>query len=204
VGGKIAVEPPSTVAGTSGYTGSHGVSVVATFVVPVDTSATSSALTFTQYGSRSIPTSLVLPCSGSGAVVFSPEPQSKTAQDVAVSVTYTNIAVVPTAAASAKLTSSRAIRVTEADNGRSYRLHKGDVMDVQLAGPSYAIWNEPTSSNQAVLQLTGGSCGATATGTFIAVATGKAEVTASATFKCSSVCAGPSLPAFGVTASVVG
>jgi hypothetical protein len=110
VGGTIAVEPPSTVAGPSGYTGSRGRSVVATFVVPVDTPPTNSALTFTQYGSQPIPSSLLLPCSGSGVVVFTPEPTSKTAQNATVSVTYVNIAVDPPTGANAGVTSSHTSR----------------------------------------------------------------------------------------------
>jgi len=46
VGGKIAVEPPSTVAGTSGYTGSSGHSIVATFVQPAATVTSASTTTF--------------------------------------------------------------------------------------------------------------------------------------------------------------
>jgi hypothetical protein len=96
----------------------------------------------------------------------------------------------------------RTIMVTEADNGHRYHLHKGDGLDVQLSGPSSSvIWTEPASSNQAVLQRTGGSSGATATGTFKAIAKGKVQVTATGTFTCTPPCPGP-IMLFEVTVSV--
>jgi len=125
----------------------------------------------------------LLPCSGSGTVIFAPEPTSKTAENATVSVTYGNITVVPPPATDA--TASRTILVTQADTGHTYRLHKGDVLDVQLTLPSGVIWTEPASSNQTVLQRTGGSSG---TGTFVAGSHGKAQVTALGTPNCSEVC----------------
>lgn len=94
-GQTIAVKPASTTAGTTGYTGTRGRSIVAAFVLPAAASTTNTSLTFTQYGSQAIPTSLVLPCSGSGLVVFSPEPMSKTAHSMSVPVTFGNITVDP-------------------------------------------------------------------------------------------------------------
>lgn len=94
-GQAIAVEPRSTTADTTGYTGTHGRSIVATFVVPVAVATTNYSVRFTQYRSQAIPTSLVLPCSGSGSVVFSPEPTSKTALSTSVTVTFGNITVDP-------------------------------------------------------------------------------------------------------------
>ena len=97
----------------------------------------------------------------------------------------------------------RTIMVTEADNGHRYHLHKGDGLDVQLSGPSSLIWTEPTSSNQAVLQRTGGSSGATATGTFVAIAKGKVQVTADGSPNCSGACPMLILQ-FQISVSVVG
>jgi hypothetical protein len=92
-GQTIAVEPPSSTATTTGYTGTHGRSITASFVLPVPTSTASAGLRFTHYGSQTLPTSLVLPCSGSGLVVFTPEPTSKTAHSTSVTVTFGNVAV---------------------------------------------------------------------------------------------------------------
>jgi len=204
VGGTIAVEPPSTATGSSGYTGSRGRSVVASFVIPVDLPpTTNTALTFTRYGSQSIPTALSLPCSGSGYVVFTPEPTSKTSQDITVGVTYENIAVDPPTPANTTATPSRTITVTQADSGRSYALHRGDHLIVQLTGPSFYIWTEPSSSNQAVLQRTGGSTGATASAAFVARSTGKATVSAIDNPNCYPQCLPPSR-LFEVGVSVVG
>jgi hypothetical protein len=91
--GTVAVEPPSTVAGRSGDTGSRGRSVVASFVVPVPATTPTSTLTFARYGSQPIPGTLLLPCSGSGSVVFAPGPTSKNARDATVSVSFVNVSV---------------------------------------------------------------------------------------------------------------
>jgi hypothetical protein len=203
VGGKIAVEPPSAVSGTTGYTGSRGHSVVATFLLPVPTTTAPAALTFTQYGSQPIPSSMLVPCSGTGVVVFSPRPTSKTADSTSVGVTFENIAVDPPTRGSTALGPARTIDVTQSDSGRTYRLHRGDGLDVQLSGPSGVTWTEPSSSDQAVLHRTGGSPGTTATGTFVARSRGRAQVTAWGTPTCSSIC--PTyIIAFQVNVVVVG
>jgi hypothetical protein len=179
-GQTVAVDPTSTVASTSGNTGSRGHLVVASFVTPTEAiPITATGVTFIRYGSQPIPTSLALPCSGSGDVIFTPEPPSTSARSATVSVTYENIA------AATEATASRTITVTLADSGHNYRLHRGDLLDVQLTGSSGVIWTEPASSNQAVLQRTGGSSG---TGTFVAGSHGKAQVTALGTPNCSEVC----------------
>ena len=67
-----------------GYTGSLGKSVVARFREDPSVSTT-----FTHYDTpQPIPTSLNLPCGGSGLVVFSPEPDSPTARSATVTVNY--------------------------------------------------------------------------------------------------------------------
>lgn len=174
-GQSIGVEPSP---GAHGYTGSVGTSIVAGFA--------NATVTFGEYATQSIPSSLALPCEGRGPVVFSPEPTSATARSVKVGVTYAAV-----------------LLLTQADSGNSYRLHKGGGLDVNLSGPSDVTWTEPVSSNPAVLQQTGGSSGATATATFTAVANGKAQVTATGTFSCSPVCTQPVL-GFEVNVSVAG
>jgi hypothetical protein len=69
-----------------GYTGSLGTTIVADFG---GTSATPQRLTFSYYGvQEAIPTSFLLPCYGSGTVVFSPEPTSPTAKSFTVTVNF--------------------------------------------------------------------------------------------------------------------
>jgi hypothetical protein len=201
VGGTLAVEPPATVAATSGNTGSRGRSVVATFVLPEVTPAANSALTFIKYGSKAIPNTVLLPCSGSGTV--SPEPTSKTAQSTTVTMSYGNITVDPPTSVTTQSAANRTITVTRTDSGRSYRLHKGDALDVQLSGSSGFTWTEPASSDQAVLQRTRGASGTSATGTFVANAKGRAQVTAIGTPTCSRPCP-TDIVAFQVSVTVVG
>lgn len=80
--------PPS--ASISGYTGSAATSIVASFTT---SSSTTAHFTFIAYGApQDIPTSIYLPCSGSGALSFTPEPTSGTARSDVVKVTFVNIA----------------------------------------------------------------------------------------------------------------
>jgi len=202
-GQTIAVEPPPTTASKTGFTGTRGKSITATFLLPAATAVTTSALTFTQYGSQTIPTSLTLPCFGSGAVVFSAAPTSKTAQSVSVTVSYANVTVDPPRVDGLSVTPSRTITVTLANSGQHFRLHAGDRLDVTLSGPSnLTTWTEPGTSDAAVLKRTGGSSGLTATASFVAKTKGKAQVTAFGSINCSPPCLPPIL-LFQVTVSVV-
>lgn len=162
--------------GAHGYTGSAGTSIVARF--------SGESVVFGEYETQAIPSSPALPCEGTGAVVFSPQPTSATARSTTVGATYAAV-----------------LLLTQTDSGKTYRLHTGGGLDVQLTGPSDVTWTEPVSSNPAVLQQTGGSSGTTATATFAAIAKGKAQVTATGTFPCSQVCAQPILE-FEVDVSV--
>jgi hypothetical protein len=92
-GQDVTVSLPATTSTSVGYTGSKGHAVTARFIS--SSAANTSTLTFTKYGSQAIPTTFTLPCSGSGTVVFSPAPTSKTAQSVTVSVSYGNVTVSP-------------------------------------------------------------------------------------------------------------
>lgn len=77
---------PSSSAARVGNTGSRGQSVVAQFVTT--SAASASSVTFTQYGSQPLPTTPLLPCYGSGVVVFTPKPTSPTAHSATVTVKY--------------------------------------------------------------------------------------------------------------------
>lgn len=58
------------------------------------TTATNTPVILRDYAvSAPIPTSLTLPCSGSGTVAFVPEPTSPTAHTATVTVTFTSIGV---------------------------------------------------------------------------------------------------------------
>jgi len=190
----IGLTPAPSTATTTGFTGSRGKSIVTRFGGTV----TSKAVTFTTYGTQAIPTSLAVPCSGSGSVSLSPRPKSKTARSASVMVTYENIAVTPTARSI-----GRTITVTQADSGKSYRMHKGDRLDVALTGPASYTWTEPTSSNSTVLQRKSGSSGSQASGLFVAARRGKATVSAVDNPNCYPRCLLPSR-LFEVSATVTG
>jgi hypothetical protein len=73
-----------------GYTGSAATSIVAT----LGANSSTAAIIFDTYNTtRPIPTSILLPCSGPGTVVFRPSPTSDTARPDFVPVTYFNIAL---------------------------------------------------------------------------------------------------------------
>lgn len=84
------VQGPSTSQSNSGYTGSAGTSIIAGF----GSASSTNALVFSAYNSPlAIPTSILLPCSGKGAVQFTPHPDSDTARAESLPVTFVNIAV---------------------------------------------------------------------------------------------------------------
>ena len=69
-----------------GYTGSAGTKITATLA---PTATTSILATFTSFFvPKKIPTSITVPCSGSGRVVFRPAPTSPTAKSAVLPVTF--------------------------------------------------------------------------------------------------------------------
>jgi len=86
--------PLVIVLGHSGYTGKNATSIVAFFGPPPPTPSPvpprASTVTFTRYDvKKPIPTSVLLPCSGTGLVYFIPFPQSPpSSRDATVSVSY--------------------------------------------------------------------------------------------------------------------
>jgi hypothetical protein len=87
-GQNVSVTQTSTTAG--GFTGSLANSIVVGFPGPT----TNGAITLTYYDTPApIPTTLVLPCAGTGQVIYAPEPTSPTAKSDVVTVTFINIAV---------------------------------------------------------------------------------------------------------------
>lgn len=76
----------------NGFTGSAANRIVAT--IPFTSSATPLTFTFTEYGvPQDIPTTALLPCSGTATATFTPLPTSSTARSAKVTVHFVNIAV---------------------------------------------------------------------------------------------------------------
>jgi len=88
------MRPLVIVVGHSGYTGKSATSIVAFFGPPPPTPSPvppgASTVTFQKYGvKKPIPTSLLLPCYGTGTVSFVPIPQSPpSSRDATVPVSY--------------------------------------------------------------------------------------------------------------------
>jgi hypothetical protein len=88
------MRPLVIVVGHFGYTGKNATSIVAFFGPPPPTPSpvppSASTVTFTRYGiKKPIPTSLLLPCYGTGTVYFIPMPQSPpSSRDATVRVSY--------------------------------------------------------------------------------------------------------------------
>jgi len=75
-----------------GFTGSAANRIVAT--IPFTSSATLLTFTFTEYGvPQDIPTSALLPCSGTTTAKFTPLPSGQGARSATVTVHFVNIAV---------------------------------------------------------------------------------------------------------------
>ena len=83
-----AVLPVTT---TVGYTGSAAHSIDAIFTSPTGAVTNPPVVLTSFFAPVPIPTTLNLPCSGSGVISFVPIPTSPTARGVAFSVTYLNI-----------------------------------------------------------------------------------------------------------------
>lgn len=80
------LRPEVIVVGHTGFTGSSANRIVA-FFGPQPSAATSSTVTFKHYGvAKTIPTSLVLPCAGSGTVSFVPMPRTAASPSRAATV----------------------------------------------------------------------------------------------------------------------
>lgn len=93
--------------------------------------------------------------------------------------------------------------VTQANGGRTYTLHRGQALIVQLTGPTIYRWSEPMSSRSTVLRRTSGTSGHPATGNFVAAGLGRATVTAVGTPSCYPQCLMPSR-LFSITVLVSG
>lgn len=94
-GQTVEVTEPKAILSTSGYTGNHVTFIGAFFVAPPPTANGPGQVNFTTYGvAKPIPTSLDLPCGGTGHVTFLPFPQSPpTSRAAVVAVEYVNVAV---------------------------------------------------------------------------------------------------------------
>ncbi len=99
-------------------------------------------------------------------------------------------------------TGGHTITVRDADSGRTFVVHRGDQLIVQLSGPSLYTWDEPVSSDDPVLHRTTGSSGASATATFVAAAPGHARVAATDNPNCYPRCLPPTR-LFQIDVSVV-
>ena len=80
------IPPPVSTGPDVGYTGIRGTSVNAAFV---PSTSTGPLAHFTGYNiKKAIPTSITLPCSGTGSLAFAPAPTSKTARTATLAVTF--------------------------------------------------------------------------------------------------------------------
>jgi hypothetical protein len=88
-GQTVAVHRVPKTVGGSGYTGTRGTAIGAFFGAPPPSgSGGSSYVRFTSYGQKLIPTSLYLPCNGSGTVSFVSLPLDPSARDFTVPVRF--------------------------------------------------------------------------------------------------------------------
>jgi hypothetical protein len=85
-GQTIEVRAVAATTAASGATGTRGQAIVARFGTTGAVSGPS--VTFTRYGSQPLPTTLLLPCLGSGTVEFSARPTRSTARSETLGVAY--------------------------------------------------------------------------------------------------------------------
>jgi hypothetical protein len=86
---------PSVVSVKDGYTGAFANRITAYLGIPPTASGTGGIATFYYYGTpKPIPTTLTVPCSGSGYITFIPFPRDPgVSRGFVVPVDYVNIAV---------------------------------------------------------------------------------------------------------------
>ena len=72
-----------------GFTGSAGKKITATLAPAATTTILASFTSF--FVPKKIPTSITVPCSGTGTVIFAPSPTSSTAKSAKLPVTFLNI-----------------------------------------------------------------------------------------------------------------
>ena len=91
----LEVLPPASTGANAGNTGAQGTRVSAVLGVPPASGTGAGFLTFRRYGvKKAIPTTLNVPCSGSGFITFVPFPRDPgTSRSFVVPVEYVNIAV---------------------------------------------------------------------------------------------------------------
>jgi len=90
-GQTVSVFQPEAINGLFGNTGAHGREIGAFFGAPPPgaTPAAGGPVIFHRYVTKKIPTSEVLPCAGTGHVIFVPLPMSPGSEnDVVIPVTY--------------------------------------------------------------------------------------------------------------------
>jgi hypothetical protein len=80
-------QPTSTF--DAGFTGSAGKKITATLLPAATTAVLASFTSF--FVPKKIPTSITVPCSGTGTVIFAPSPPSSTAMSAKLPVTFLNI-----------------------------------------------------------------------------------------------------------------
>ena len=86
----VEVKPvASSSTSDNGFTGSKGDKITASLA---PTSATTIIASFTSYYvPKNIPTTITVPCSGTGTMLFVPSPTSKTAKTAKLTVTFGNV-----------------------------------------------------------------------------------------------------------------
>jgi hypothetical protein len=86
---EVQPVPASSSASDVGFTGSKGDKITAS--LSPTTAATIIASFTSYYVPKDIPTSITVPCSGTGTMLFVPTPTSKTAKTAKLTVTFGNI-----------------------------------------------------------------------------------------------------------------
>jgi len=87
----VEVKPvPASTTQDTGFTGSKGTKITADLSVGVPPAIVIATFT-SYYVPKFIPTTITVPCSGTGSVSFIPSPTSKTAKSAKLTVTFVNI-----------------------------------------------------------------------------------------------------------------
>src|SRR5713101_4675931 len=79
------------------------------------------------------------------------------------------------------------LMITSNDSGKTFVVHRGQQVDVDLSSSLYTS-TEPASSDEMRVNQTGGNSGENAKGSFMAMSDGDADITSNQTPKCYPAC----------------
>jgi cytoskeletal protein RodZ len=126
----------------------------------------------------------------SSSTPASTEPNTSSTAGSSTSTTTpktTSTSKAPDSTSSSSTTVPGPLTITASDSGKTFVVHRGQHVDVDLSSSLYTS-TEPASSDEMRVHRTGGNSGDNAKGSFMAESDGAADITSTQTPKCYPAC----------------